>query len=98
MASSERQFRANTAMEINARLLPPSLHGTFRQLLHGGDFGERKPAEKFQVDHCSELRLDFRQLIQGVADQRELLRVGRILNNISSERGNFELTTSFNSA
>src|SRR4029077_10437011 len=62
------------------------------------DFGKREPTEKLQVDQLSKLRLDFRQLIEGIADRRELFGVYRILNNIGSERRNFEFTTAFDGA
>lgn len=85
-------------MEIDACLFPPSPHCTFRQVVHGSDFGERKPAEEFQVNQPGELRLDIRQSIQGIADRRELFRVSRILCIIGSERRDFELATSFDRA
>ena len=66
---SEALISTHTAVEIHACLLPPSLHGAFRQLLHGGDFRKRETAEKFQIDHHREFCLDFRQFILNVADR-----------------------------
>jgi len=63
LISQTDKLCGNAVVEINARLLPLSLHRTFRQLLHRSDFGEREPAEKLQVNYFSELRFDFRQLI-----------------------------------
>jgi hypothetical protein len=65
-------------MEVDSGLFPPSLYGPFRQVLEGGNFGEREPAEELQVDQFSELRLDFRQLIQGIADCREFFGVDKV--------------------
>jgi hypothetical protein len=65
-------------MEIDSRLLPPSLYGTFRQVLQGGDFGERKPAEELHIDQLSKLRLDSSQLIQCIATRREFFSVNGI--------------------
>src|SRR5580765_523372 len=88
--SSNRQIRANVAMEIDARLFPLSLYCTFRQVLQGGNFRERKAAEKLHVHQFGKLRLDFRQFIQGVADRREFLGVDGILVKIRLERSDFE--------
>src|SRR6266481_4182600 len=79
-------------MEIDSRLFPLSLYGTFRQVLQGGDFSERKSTEEFHVDQLSQLRLDFRQLIQCIADRREFFSVNRILAWVGFERSNFEFT------
>src|SRR6266576_351814 len=57
------QVRANIPMEIDACLFPPSLYGTLRQVLQGGDLGKRKPAEKLHINQLGKLRLDFRQFI-----------------------------------
>ncbi len=82
-------------MEIDSRLFPLSLYGTFRQVLQGGDFSERKSTEEFHVDQLSQLRLDFRQLIQCIADRREFFSVNGILAWVGFERSNFKLAPAF---
>src|SRR5258705_7687261 len=82
-------------MEIDSRLFPLSLYGTFRQVLQGGDFSERKSTEEFHVDQLSQLRLDFRQLIQCIADRREFSSVNGILAWVGFERSNFKLAPTF---
>jgi hypothetical protein len=78
-------------MEIDSRLFPPSLYGTFRQVLQGSNFGERKPTKEFHIDQLSQLGLDFRQLIQCIAGRREFFSVNRILAWVGFERSNFKL-------
>ena len=82
-------------MEIDSRLFPPSLYGTFRQVLQGGNFAERKPTEEFHIDQLSQLGLDFSQLIQCIADRREFFSVNRILGRVGFERSNFKLAPAF---
>src|SRR5262249_42873726 len=92
--ASEWQIRANVAMEIDARLFPLSLYRPFRQFLQGGNFREGQSAEKLHVDQLGKLRLDFRGMIQGVADRREFLGVDGILVNIRPERSDFKFAAS----
>jgi len=69
-------------MEIDSRLLPPSLYGTFRQVLQGGDFGETKPTEEFHIDQLSQLRLDSSILL---INETSLASTGFSAGSISSE-------------
>jgi hypothetical protein len=48
--SSNWQIRAHASVEINARLLPFSLHGSFRSFLKRGDVCTRGPAKKLHVN------------------------------------------------
>jgi len=43
----------------------------------------------------TQVRLDFRQLIQGIADRRKLVGGGRILDALGFERSDLELTAAF---
>src|SRR5215469_7270246 len=79
-------------MKINARLLPTSLHRTFREVSQGGDFGESQPTEELQVNKFSKFRLHLRQLIQCIADAREFFRVDEILDCVGFKRSDLELT------
>ena len=79
--------------EIDASFLPPALYGSLRQPLEGGNFGERESAEELQVDHFGKLRLDVCQLIQCVADQREVaVRYGAV-SDVGVKGGDFEFAT-----
>src|SRR5262249_24354763 len=79
---------------IDTRLFPLSLYCAFRQVLQSGNFRKGKSAEKLHIDQLSKLRLDLRQLIQGIAYRREFLAVDGTLINIRFERSDFEFATS----
>src|SRR6266576_3901492 len=90
---SGRKIRAYVSVEIDASFFPPSLYGTLGQFLQGCNLGEGKSAEEFQIHQFSEFRLDFRQLIEGVADHGKLFPVGGTRDIVIFEGHDFETAT-----
>ena len=66
-------------MQIDARLLPVALHGSFRHSFHGGNLAEREATKKLQINHFSERRLGLGEFVQRLADSRKLAVVDGIL-------------------
>jgi len=58
----------------------------------GSDFSEREPAEKLQICHLGQRRLDFLQLIQCFAQARQFAVIDDWLLLIDRKRGDFELS------
>src|SRR5258706_11248302 len=80
-------------MQVDARLLPVALHGPLRDRLHRGNFGEREPAEELEVDDLREAGIDGGELVQRLADARELFPVGNILDDVGAYRRDLEQPT-----
>src|SRR5580658_880173 len=87
---SDLRIRANFLVKINTSLFPVALHGSFGNILHGGDFHEGKAAKELQIDDRREGWLHFAKLVQGFADSDKLLVVYRILHRIGVERSNLK--------
>ena len=62
---------ANRMMQVEPALFPIPLDGPLRYAPQRGDFGERQPAEEFQVDDFGEVRFDLGELVERVADLNE---------------------------
>jgi len=75
--ASQGLRRTEIAVQINARLLPFSLHRALGYAPHGSNFSEGETAEEPQVDNLRERGIRFGQLVQGIADGRESLVVGK---------------------
>src|ERR1700685_1380755 len=88
--SSDLQIRANFLVQINTSLFPIALHGSFGNILHGGDFHEGKTAKELQIDDRGEGRLHFAKLVQGLADSDKLPVVHGILHRVGVERSNLK--------
>jgi len=78
---------ADALPQVNARFFPMPLNGALRGLSHGSDLREREAAEKPQIDHFGEPTVDFRQLVERVAQVREARVVHEMFGNSIRKRG-----------
>src|SRR5215471_14815682 len=85
MSTSQCQFGTKLPVEKDARLIPLSLYGTFRYLVHGGDLDERETTEEFQVYHVSQGRIHLGQFVQSLADAREFAVLNCILDDVGCD-------------
>src|SRR5262245_64723952 len=77
-------------MKVDARLFPVALDCPLRHAAHRVNFREREPAEESQIDDLCEPRVDTREVIQRVAELRELAFVRDRLGDFSTQRGDLE--------
>ena len=61
-----------------------------RDAAHRSNFGEREPAEESEVDDLREPRVDTREIVERVAELRELAFVRDRLGDFSAQRGDLE--------
>ena len=80
---SSRQTPIETAIEKDPCLLPPSLNRALRESLHRSYLDKRKATEKSEINKRGEIRLDLCKFVQGVADERQFLRI-TVLPGVSS--------------
>jgi hypothetical protein len=86
------------SMKVDAGLFPVALDRPLRDAAHRGDFSEREPAEEFQIDDLRESRVDTREIVERVADLRELAFVRDHLGDFGAQRGDLESPSTLLSA
>ena len=64
-------------MEVDACLVPLPLHGTLRHATHAGDLDKGESAEELEVDDFGERGVDRSELVERIADRRQLAIVHR---------------------
>ena len=69
-------------MQVDPRLLPVALNGALRDAHHRRDLREREPAKEFQVDDPRQAGVVGLELVERVADPRQLVSVGRSLGDV----------------
>jgi hypothetical protein len=61
-------------VEVQAPLLPLALDRPLRHAAHGGDLGEREPAEELEIDDLGQLRFDLGEFVERITDPDQFLR------------------------
>jgi len=72
-------------VKVDACLFPVALDGPLRDAAHRSNFGEREPAEESEVDDLREPRVDTREIVERIADLRELAFVRDGLGDFGAE-------------
>src|SRR3954469_8768142 len=88
--SAEGRCPLQRLKQVDARLFPVALHGPFGYALHAGDLDEGEPAEELEVHDDREPRVDCRQLVERVADPRQLFAVRQRVGELGRERRELE--------
>src|SRR5262245_52805439 len=77
-------------MKVDARFFPVALDCPLGHAAHRGNFSEREPAEESQIDDLCERRVDTREIVERVAELRELAFIWDRLGDFSAQRGDLE--------
>src|SRR5688572_3500690 len=85
-----RRPAVDRVVQVEAALLPAALNGPFGHPAHRGNLGEREPAEELQVDDLRQIRFDFGELVERIADQNQRAGVDDAIRVIEAERGDLE--------
>src|SRR5207247_3543936 len=92
--TSSLKVGADLTVQVNAGFLPLPLSRPLGNISHRGNFGERKPTEKLQVNHFGERCVSLGQLVQRFTDFGELPIINGIFD-LASPRRYLELATAF---
>src|SRR5215217_2025839 len=82
-------------MKVKPRLYPCPFDRALGYAPHMRDLGDREAAKELEIDELREIRIDGRELVQRLADLRELVRAGGGVGDIGVERRELEAAATF---